>query len=74
MLRAGGAYARMSPRRSSSMIMLWTLGGVTPKKRCMSASAGGCRLTRAYVWMKARYWPCFSVKRGDEGVAMSLAI
>ena len=33
----------ISPLRSSPMIMLCTLGGVTRKKRCMSASAGGLR-------------------------------
>ena len=35
----------MSPSRSNVFTMLWTLGGVTPKKRCMSASAGGCPMT-----------------------------
>jgi len=29
--------------------MLWTLGGVTAKKRCMSASAGGRPFTSAYM-------------------------
>jgi hypothetical protein len=35
------------PRRSSVMILLWPLVGVTPKKRYKSASAGGRPLTNA---------------------------
>ena len=35
----------MRPFFSNSTTIRWTLGGVTPKKRCMSASAGGCPLT-----------------------------
>jgi hypothetical protein len=53
--------------------MLWTLGGVTPKKRCMSASAGGWPFTSVYIEMNARYWPWISVNGGDE-VAMLLPI
>jgi hypothetical protein len=64
----------INPRRSSSTIMLWTLGGVTPKKRWMSASAGGRPLISVYAWMKASYWPWISVKRGGGEVAMLLAI
>jgi hypothetical protein len=44
--------------------MRWTEGGVTRKYLSMSASAGGRPLSRMYVWMNARYWPCFSVKGG----------
>lgn len=64
----------MSPSRSKVFTMLWTLGGVTPKKRCMSASAGGCPMTSEYAWMKARYWPWMSEKEGDAEVAIRLAI
>jgi hypothetical protein len=47
MLRGWRGIRVMSARRSSSLIMLWTLGGVTAKKRCMSASAGDLPLTKA---------------------------
>ena len=39
--RAWRGMRRISPRRSSSMIIWCTVGGVTQKKRWMSASAGG---------------------------------
>jgi len=55
------------------MTMLWTLGGLTPKNRRMSASAGGCPFTNVYMEMNAKYWPWISVNRGDE-VAMVTAI
>lgn len=42
------------------------MGGVTLKKRWKSASAGGRRLSSAYVAMKARYWPCLSVNLSGE--------
>ena len=64
MLRGWRGTRRMSPRFSSSTTMRWTDGGVTPKNLSMSASAGARPLSWAYVWMKARYWPCFSVKFG----------
>ena len=35
----------MSPRRSSSITIRWTVGGVTSKKPCMSASAGALRFS-----------------------------
>ena len=41
MLRAVRGVRRMSPRVSSCLTIRWTDGGVTSKKRCMSASAGG---------------------------------
>jgi hypothetical protein len=53
----------MNPRRSRVRIMLCTDGGVTPKKRCRSASAGGRRCSFVYRAMYVRYWPCTLVKR-----------
>ncbi len=47
MLRACRGARRIRPRCSSCKIMLWTLGGVTPKKAWMSASAGARRLSKA---------------------------
>lgn len=41
MLRAVRGVRWISPLLSSSLIIRWTDGGVTSKKRCMSASAGG---------------------------------
>jgi hypothetical protein len=43
MLRAARGWLRMSPFASSSFTIRWTVGGVTSKKRCISASAGGRR-------------------------------
>lgn len=64
MLRGWRGTRRMSPRFSSSTTIRCTDGGVTPKKFSMSASAGARLLSRMYVWMNARYWPCVSVKGG----------
>ena len=41
MLRATPGVRRMSPARSNVSTVWCTLGGVTLKCRCMSASAGG---------------------------------
>jgi hypothetical protein len=46
MLRATPGWRRMKPARSRVRIIWWTDGGVTPKCRWMSASAGGRRFTR----------------------------
>jgi len=45
MLRARLGSRRMRPARSSESTMPWTDGGVTPKCRCRSASAGGRSIT-----------------------------
>ena len=49
MLRGTPGWRRMRPWRSRARIIWWTEGGVTPKRRWMSASAGGVRLTRVGV-------------------------
>jgi hypothetical protein len=41
MLRAVPGVLWIKPARSRESTIWWTVGGVTPKKRRMSASAGG---------------------------------
>jgi hypothetical protein len=47
----------MRPRFSSARTIEWTLGGVTRKRRSISASAGACRWMMVYARMKAGYCP-----------------
>ena len=58
----------ISPARWRLTIIWCTVGGVTSKYRCMSASAGGLRLSFVYKWMKAKYCPCFSVNLAGGGL------
>src|ERR1700704_3442378 len=46
MLRGTPGWRRMRPARSRLRTIWWTEGGVTPKWRCISRSAGGRRCTR----------------------------
>src|SRR3979411_2336205 len=45
-LRGTPGWRRMRPARSRLRTIWWTEGGVTPKWRCISRSAGGRRCTR----------------------------
>ena len=46
MVRATPGFRRISPARSRVSTIWWTDGGLTPKCRCKSASAGGRPRTR----------------------------
>ena len=45
MHRAAPGWREINPAFSSVSSIWWTVGGVTRKKRCMSACAGGRPLT-----------------------------
>src|SRR5260221_14492431 len=56
MLLACRGVRRISRNFSSSTTIRWTEGGVTPKKACMSASAGGGRVMRGGGEVEGGYW------------------
>jgi len=61
MERAFPGTRSTNPRMANVRTIPCTAGGVTRKKRCMSASAGGSRWMRVYARMNARYCPCRAV-------------